>query len=81
LAFVRIFGSNVRAKDDIFDETATAANPTQHDPHGPDDPLKTFGHHCLHVLRCDEMAEQTFEWCCSRPCERFLAQMFRQKPF
>jgi hypothetical protein len=24
-----------------------AANPTQHDPYVLDDPLKTFGHHCL----------------------------------
>jgi hypothetical protein len=53
----------------------TAANPTQHDPHGPDDPLKTFGHHCLHVSRDDEMAEQAFGWGCGWPLEGFSAKM------
>jgi hypothetical protein len=53
----------------------TAANPTQHDPHGPDDPLKTFVHHCLHVSRDDEMAEQAFGWGCGWPLEGFSAKM------
>jgi hypothetical protein len=50
----------------IFLIKPTAANPTQHDPHGPDDPLKTFVHHWLHVSRDDEMVqhEQSFEWFC-----------------
>jgi hypothetical protein len=72
LAFGRILGSNVGAKVYTFDQTqTTASNLTQHDPHGPDDPLKTFGHHCLHVSRDDEMVQQSFGWCCGWPLEVF----------
>jgi hypothetical protein len=48
-----------------------AANPTQHDPYVLDDPLKTFGHHCLDESTVDGMAEQSFEWCCGWPLEFF----------
>jgi hypothetical protein len=38
-------------------------NPTQHDPHGPDDPFRTINyHHLPDISRHDGMDEQDIGW-------------------
>jgi hypothetical protein len=41
---------------------AQTTNPTQHDPHGPDDPFKTINYHCLDVSGHDGMDDQDIGW-------------------
>jgi hypothetical protein len=45
----------------IFVEAPTA-NPTQHDPHGPDNPLRTINYHHLDISGHDGMDEQDIGW-------------------
>jgi hypothetical protein len=35
---------------------------TQHDSHGPDDPIRTINYHHLDILRHDGMDEQDIGW-------------------
>jgi hypothetical protein len=41
---------------------ATTTNPTQHDPHGPDDPFRTINYHHLDISAHDGMDEQDIGW-------------------
>jgi hypothetical protein len=45
----------------IFVQSLTP-NPTQHDPHGPDDPFRTINYHHLDISGHDEMDEQDIGW-------------------
>jgi hypothetical protein len=36
--------------------------PTQHDPHGPDDPFRTINYHHLDISGHDGMDEQDIGW-------------------
>jgi hypothetical protein len=40
----------------------TNPNPTQHDPHGPDDPFRTIHYHRLDISGHDGMDEQDVGW-------------------
>jgi hypothetical protein len=37
-------------------------NPTQHDPHGPDDPFRTINYHHLDLPGHDGVDEQDIGW-------------------
>jgi hypothetical protein len=57
------FGSECGQMWLIFDgQEATTTNPTQHDPHGPDDPSRTINYHHLDISGHDGMDEQDIGW-------------------
>jgi hypothetical protein len=41
---------------------APTTNPTQHDPHGPDDPLRTVNYLLMDISGHDGMDEQDIGW-------------------
>ena len=41
-------------------------NPTQHDPHGPDDTFQTINSHHWDLSREDGMDEQHIDWICGQ---------------
>jgi hypothetical protein len=55
------FGSEVGQVWLIFAKAPTA-HPTQHDPHGPDDPFRTINYHHLDISGHDGMDEQDIGW-------------------
>jgi hypothetical protein len=55
------FGVEVGQMQLIFVQSLTP-NPTQHDPHGPDDPFITINYHHLNISGHDGMDEQDIGW-------------------
>ncbi len=39
-----------------------STDPTQHDPHGPDDPFRTINYHHVDISGHDGMDEQDIGW-------------------
>jgi hypothetical protein len=56
------FGSVVGQMWLIFVQAPTPSNPTQHDPHGPDDPFRTVNYHLLDISGHDGIDEQDIGW-------------------
>ena len=56
------FGSEVGQMWLIFVHSPKRPNPTQHDPHGPDDPFRTINYHHLDISGHDGMDEQDVGW-------------------
>ena len=52
------FGSEVGQMWLIFIKSPLGTHPTQHDPHGPDDPFRTINYHHLDISGHDGMDEQ-----------------------
>jgi hypothetical protein len=52
------FGSEVIGQMWLIFVQAPTTNPTQHDPHGPDDPFRTVNYHHLDIRGHDGMDEQ-----------------------
>ena len=49
-------------RSDFCSQSKIRPNPTQHDPHGPDDPLGTINYHHLDISGHDGMDEQDIGW-------------------
>jgi hypothetical protein len=56
------FGSEVRQMWLIAMISIHTSSPTQHDPHGPDDPFRTTNYHHLDISGHDVMDEQDINW-------------------
>ena len=56
------FGSEVGQMWLIFGKQAPNAHPTQHDPHGLDDPFRSINYHHLDISGHDGMDEQDIGW-------------------
>jgi hypothetical protein len=47
---------------DVFAVQVPTTNPTQHDPHEPDDPFKPINYHHLDISGHDGMDKQDIGW-------------------
>jgi hypothetical protein len=56
------FGAEVGQKCGWILVKAQTTNPTQHDPHGPDDPSRTINYHHLDISGHDGMDVQDIGW-------------------